>query len=167
MTKTAYPGVYKRGSRYVVKYLDHRGAQRKESFRTLADAREAKGRRQSGERRAYSRQPFTDYATEWLDTYQGRTARGLSDSTRRSYRRSIEQWAMPFFGRMKLGDIDPPDVRAFVAHMQKKGARAPTVRKTMAPVKALFATAAEDGPGCARSGGGSYPRPLGRPNPEM
>ena len=52
--KTRYPGIYKRGSRYVITW-EHRGKQHKESFRTLPEAREAKGKRDSGEKRPKSR----------------------------------------------------------------------------------------------------------------
>jgi integrase len=36
-------------------------------------------------------------------------------------------------------------MRAFVTYMEKKGVKPPSIRKNMAPLKALFATAAEDG----------------------
>jgi integrase len=145
MERTKYPGIYRRGSRYVIVWR-HRGKQHKESFRTLAEAREAQGkRRQAGERRAYSRQYFDEYAEYWLDSYSGRTSRGLSESTRRDYRRSIETWVIPFFRRYRLAEIEPPDVRRFVTHMQQEGAQPPSVRKNVAPLKALFATAYEDG----------------------
>lgn len=144
MERTRYPGIYKRGSRYVVVWR-HRGQQHKESFHTLSEAREAQGkRRQHGERRAYSRQRFDEYAAEWIDTYRGRTARGLSESARTDYRRSIERWAIPFFGRYKLAEIEPTDVRRFVQHMESEGVRPPSVRKNLTPLKALFATAYED-----------------------
>lgn len=144
MERTSTPGIFKRGSRYIVVWR-HRGKQHKDSFRTLAEAREAKGRAQAGERRAYSRLTFDEYATDWLGSYQGRTAYGIADSTRAGYKRSIEQWAIPHFRRMKMGDIGPRDVRDFVAWMQEKGVRPPSIRKNLVPLKALFATAFEDG----------------------
>lgn len=145
MERTRYPGIFKRGSRYVIVWR-HRGRQHKESFRTLADAREAQGkRRQAGERRAYSRETFDTYATAWLDSYRGRTARGLSESTQTAYRRSIERWAIPFFERYRIAEIEPPDVRRFVRHMEDEGVQPPSIRKNLAPLKALFATAYEDG----------------------
>jgi len=56
---------------------EHHGRQHKQSFRTLAEAREAQGkRRQHGEKRPQTRQKFEEYAREWLDTYTGRTKRG-------------------------------------------------------------------------------------------
>jgi len=146
MERTSTPGIFKRGSRYVVVWRDAYGKQRKDSFRTMAEAREYQGKRRQGdERHAYSHARFTDYSHDWLRTYTGRTAYGLSDSTRKDYKRSIERWAIPFFARKKIGTIGPRDVRAFVKHMEQEGARLPTIRKTLAPLKALFATAYEDG----------------------
>lgn len=143
--KTRYPGIYSRGSRYVVLWR-HRGIQQQETFRTLAEAREAQGRRrQAGEKRAYTRATFEDYALVWFDSYNGRTARGLAESTRGQYRRSIELYAMPFFARDRLADIEPPDVRRFVRSLEDRGQKAGSVRKNLAPLKALFATAVEDG----------------------
>lgn len=145
MQRTRYPGIFKRGGRFVVVWR-HRGTQHKESFRTLTEAREAHGkRRQAGERRAYTRARFDEYAEQWLDSYTGRTARGLSDSTRSDYRRSIEAYAIPFFDRYRLAEIEPPDVRRFVLSLERHGLKASSIRKNLAPVKALFATAYEDG----------------------
>jgi len=53
-----------------------------ETFTTLAEAREAKGKREAGDRRPASREPFEDYARQWIVTYRGRTSRGLSERTR-------------------------------------------------------------------------------------
>lgn len=145
MKKTRYPGIYTRGSRYVIVWR-YRGKQHKESFRTLADAREAQGkRRQAGERRAHSKASFDEYGATWLSGYSGRTSRGLSDSTRRDYRRSIETYAVPFFVGYRLAEIEPPDVRRFVQSLERRGIRASSIRKNVAPLKALFATAYEDG----------------------
>jgi integrase len=144
LVKTKTPGIYKRGSRYVVIWR-HRGKQYKSFHRTLAEAREAKGQRQSGSRRPSTKQPFAEYARSWLDGYQGRTARGFSDQTRSDYRRSIEHYAIPFFDGSRLCDIEQPDVRRLISSLQARGLAASSVRKNIAPVKALFATACEDG----------------------
>lgn len=144
LVKTKTPGIYKRGERYVVVWR-HRGKQHKSFHRTMAEAREAKGQRQSGNRRPSTKQPFAEYAAAWLDGYQGRTARGFSEQTRSDYRRSIEQYAVPFFDGSRLCDIEQPDVRRLVSSLQARGLAASSVRKNMAAVKALFATACEDG----------------------
>jgi integrase len=70
---------------------------------------------------------------------------GFSDQTRSDYRRSIEQYALPFFDGSRLCDVEQPDVRRFISSLQARGLAASSVRKNIAPVKALFATACEDG----------------------
>jgi integrase len=144
MARTRHPGIYRRGGRYVVVWR-HRGRQHKSFHATLAEAREAKGQREAGDRRPTVRQPFDEYARGWLDSYRGRTARGLSDRTRRSYRRDMEGWVLPFFARYRLADVEAPDVRAFVSHLEAAGLRPGSIRKVLAPVKAMYATAVEDG----------------------
>jgi hypothetical protein len=57
MERTRYPGIYKRGSRYVVTW-QHRGKQHKSFHPTLTEAKEAKGRRAWGDTRPVSREPF-------------------------------------------------------------------------------------------------------------
>ena len=73
-----HPGIFRRGSSYVVPYRD-RGKWRSRAFRTLTEAKRFKGRTDSGDTRPDSREPFNRYAKRWLDTYPGRTAKGLSD----------------------------------------------------------------------------------------
>src|SRR4051812_33532983 len=96
LVKTGTPGIYKRGSRYVVVFRDPAGQQRKHAARTLAEARELKATLATdihrGEYRAQNRVTFAEYATEWLATYGGRTARGsVRSTTAREYRRYTEQ----------------------------------------------------------------------------
>jgi integrase len=76
MEKTRTPGIYKRGSRYVVVWR-HPGKQHKSFHRTYEEAREAKGRRRSGDRRPASREPFEDHARAWLEGFGGRKLRSL------------------------------------------------------------------------------------------
>ncbi len=144
LEKTKTPGIYKRGNRYVVIWR-HRGKQHKSFHRTLAEAREAKGERQAGSRRPSTKQPFADYARAWLDGYQGRTARGLDEDTRESYRRAVELYAIPFFDGFRMCDVEQPDVRRYIAHLQARGLAASSIRKYAAPLKAMFSTAIEDG----------------------
>src|SRR5262245_52134545 len=102
----------------------HCGRQHKSFHRTYVDAREGKGDRRGPEgRRQATGQTFEDYASGWLDNYRGRTSRGLSERTRRAYRRDLERWAFPYFRRHRLADVEPPDVREFVAHLEREGLR--------------------------------------------
>jgi integrase len=143
LERTRHPGIYRKGSRYVVVWRD-RGRQHKRSCRTLADARAFQGERAAGDSRAPSRVRFDAYAKSWLDTYKGRTSRGFSETTRTEYRRDIERRAIPFFGNLRLDEITPQDLREFFTELERQGVSLAGVRKTRAPLHALFATAVED-----------------------
>jgi integrase len=147
--RTATPGIYRRGSRYVVMYRDPHGRQRKRAARTLAEARALKSALQAdvhrGEYRELSRIGFAEYVAEWGDAYQGRTGRGLRPATRADYRRILERYALPFFGRRRLVEIEPRDVKAFARHLAGQGLKPNSVRNIVNPLRALLATAVEDG----------------------
>jgi len=83
------PNTHKEG-RYVVVYRDRDGKQRKETARTLDDARALKRRRDGGETNAAGRLTFAEYAREWIERHPAR------DSTRADYRRQLERWIIPF-----------------------------------------------------------------------
>lgn len=154
LTKTTQPGIFRRHAKdctggrcdcaYVVVWR-HRGKQHKATFRTLTEAREAKGNKDAGDRRPVARCTFEDYFREWIETYAGRTARGFSETTRPEYRRPIEAHAMPRWGTWKLADIEPADVRDLFGAMRKKGATTSAIKKLRAALSAMFATAVEDG----------------------
>jgi integrase len=149
LVKTSTPGIYERGSRYVVVYRDPSGKQRKRAARTKAEARAIKSAMSTdvarGEWRAQSAVTFADHWQPWLDAYAGRTARGFRENTREDYCRDLEAFAVPFFGRMKLAAIEPSTVKCFVVELAEKGYAAGTIRNALAPVRALLADAAEDG----------------------
>jgi len=149
LERTKHPGIYKRGNRYVVIYRDPQGRQRKRAARTLAEARDLKATLRAdvtrGEYRSQSRTTFAEYAAEWLDSYAGRTRRGLGEGTRADYRLAIEREAMPFFARSRLTAIEPRDVKRFAASLSERGLAPSSVSKIVAPLRALLATAVEDG----------------------
>jgi integrase len=164
LVRTATPGIYKRGGRYVVTYRDPQGRQRKRYAATIGEARDLKAALRAdvarGEFRALSRVTFAEYAPQWIAGYQGRTARGLRDSTRADYRRALglgedgepltgkdgrPLGAVAFFGRMRLAEIEPRDVKRYAAQVAETGVSANTVRLAVAPVRALLATAVEEG----------------------
>jgi integrase len=161
LVKTRTPGIYQRGNRYVVRYRDPHGRQRKAFARTLAEARDLKATLTAdvkrGEFRQLSNITFGEYAPTWIATYAGRTSRGLRDQTKRDYARDLgldpdtfealdpARFAVKFFGRMKLSAIEPRDVKAYAAEVAKRGVKPNTVRLNLAPVKALLATAVEEG----------------------
>jgi integrase len=139
-----HPGIFRKGSRYIVVWK-HNGCQHKSSHRTLSEARRAKATRATGDTRPDPRERFDAYARAWLDSTQGRTRRGLSPSTRESYRDALERKAIPHFGSARVGDITAPHIRDYTRALAGQGLSAATVRRYIAPVRALFATAVEDG----------------------
>jgi len=72
MERTRHPGIYKRGTRYVVVYRAG-GKQRKESAATLKEALALKAARTTdrnrGEFHEASRETLHDYAREWVARY--------------------------------------------------------------------------------------------------
>jgi integrase len=144
LERTRYPGIYKRGSRYVITW-EHRGKQHKESFRTLPEAREAKGKRDAGEKRPKSRVRFGDYFAEWIENYAGRTSRGFSETTRPEYRRPIEAHAIARWKTWRMNEVEPADLRDLFGQMRRDGRTTSEIKKTRASLSVMFATALEDG----------------------
>ncbi len=149
LKKTKVPGVYARGNRYVVTYRDRQGRQHKKFARTLSEARDLKATLRAdvvrGEHRQLSSARFDEYAREWIHSYGGRTSRGLREETREDYRTRLEQDAIPFFGSTRLCDIEPQHIKALARKIGERGVRPNTVRLQLAPLKALMATAHEEG----------------------
>jgi integrase len=152
---TTTPGIFRRHKKgcprrsrcecaYVVVWR-HRGKQHTATFRTMAEAREAKGNRDAGDRRPVARIGLADYFTEWIESYAGRTARGFSETTRPEYRRPIEQHAIPQWGTWRLAEVEPADVRDLFGALHREGASTSAIRKLRAALSAMFATAVEDG----------------------
>ena len=81
-----HPGVYQRGHRYEVRYRDQRGVVRGRPFRTLSEAKRFKAGTDAGERQASSRERFDRYADRWVESYAGRTIKGVDPVTRDTYR---------------------------------------------------------------------------------
>jgi integrase len=151
-----HPGIYRRGSRYVVVYKVD-GRQRKESARTLDEARRLKSARTTdrdrGEFQEQSRVPLREYAEEWIERYQGNGRRGFTENTRDEYRRDLKRYAYPFLserlGRTVSG-ITPRDVANWIAWLcdEREQGRAladATVRRVVSPVRACLATARREG----------------------
>lgn len=149
LVKTGDPGIHKRGGGYVAVFRDASGKQRKRSARTLAEARALKASLTTdvrrGEYRIQSATTFAQHWRPWIDTYAGRTSRGFREGTRDDYRRDLEQHAAPYFGRMKLAEIEPAHVKAFLVKLAADGYAAGTIRNALAPMRAMLADASEDG----------------------
>ena len=145
MERSSTPGIYRRGSRYVVVW-EHRGKQHKcfpphyepRPGRRRGDATPAT----SAPRRA-SRSRTTPGAG-WTPTAGERPAacragRGRSTAAIWSGGRSR------YFHGCRLEEVEPPDVRAFIATWTTAELRPASIRAILAPVKAMYATAVEDG----------------------
>src|SRR5262245_16659230 len=143
LTKTKTPGIYKRGNRYVVVWR-YKGRQHKEYFESLEEAREAKGRRMGRERRKPTRVRVREYAPRWIESYRGRTARGFDESTRREYRREVEERILPYFGGYYLDQIDAGDVREWFTWLEERGCSAAGVRKAKGALSPMLADAKEE-----------------------
>jgi integrase len=154
LTKTSTPGIFRRhkkdcgGGRcdcaYVVMWR-HRGRQHKETFRMLAEAREAQGKRRAGDGTPSSKVTVDAYFAEWIETYSGRTAQGLSDRSRSLYRRAIEERVIPEWGTWRLGEVEPVDVRRLYGKLRSSELSTSVLRLVRAAMSAMFATAVEDG----------------------
>jgi len=57
----------------------------------------------------------------------------------------MNTYAIPFFRRYKLGEIEAPDIKRFAKSLSDGGLRASSVRKNLVPLKAMMASAVEDG----------------------
>jgi site-specific recombinase XerD len=101
-----------------------------------------------------------EYGRQWIETYQGRTRKAIGEHTRAEYRERLED-AYEYFGEMRLATCEPQDVKAFAGVWSEAAAargagsggkadlrplsESNTVRMALAPVKAMFATAFEEG----------------------
>ena len=153
MEKTRHPGIYKRGSRYVVVYKGD-GRTAKEVGTTIDAARRLKAARTAdrdrGEFAEQSRVSFRVYAEEWVDRYQGNGRRGFTETTRElDYRRELERYAYPFFDARLAARwpgsrrVTSPSGSAGYATANAGSASSAdrTVRRIVAPVRSCLSRA--------------------------
>src|SRR6266576_3161531 len=94
LEKTKHPGIYKRGSRYVVSFRDADEKQRWKSGATIAEVQAIRAdelrKKDRGDRDSSDpKRELTDYAREWIVTFTGRTRSGISRETRQDYARAL------------------------------------------------------------------------------
>lgn len=108
------PGVYRRGSKFVVVY-GAEGRKRKQTAGTLAEAKAIKLQR-AGEARAQRRGPtLHQFSLSWLDRYAGSGHDSVRANTRREYRRLLVNFALSYFDReVRVRDLDRAAVQHFV-----------------------------------------------------
>lgn len=156
LERTRHPGIYRAGSRYVIAYRVA-GVQKRERAATLKEALRIKRSREAdrdrGEYQEESRQPFADFARDWVRRYRGNGRRGFTEETRRDYARDLERHALPFFAdRMNrtVSQITPRDVDRWIAWLCDEKAQGrrladATVRRIVSPVRACLAAARREG----------------------
>ncbi|HET6449464.1 MAG TPA: site-specific integrase [Conexibacter sp.] len=123
LERTSTPGVYRRGSKYVVVYRVE-GRQRKQTADTLAEARAIK-RMRGAQARAQRRGPTLHaFSLEWLDAYAGTGHDALRENTRREYRRLLTAFALEYFDAgVRVRDLDRRRVQGFVDWLTSKPGR--------------------------------------------
>jgi len=101
-----------------------------------AEAEVGKGRDLNLKR---GRQTFRKYVEEtWLPNHE------VEPTTMQSYYYSIYKHIMPEFGTMRMMDILPEHVRAWLKRMKKNGVSAATIRYNKVVLSAIFTTALHD-----------------------
>jgi hypothetical protein len=95
LVKTEFPGVYRRGSRFVVVYRSV-GRQRKESCATLEEAVAVKLARDAEVRVEHRGPTLHGYALAWVDRYSGSGSDSVREHTRREHQRLLVTFALRY-----------------------------------------------------------------------
>lgn len=148
--RTAHPGVYSRGSRYVAVYRLG-GRQRKEFAATFAEARAIKLARDA-EAREERRGPILHaYALAWVARHAGSGRDTVCEQTREEYRRLLATYALCYFAQdIRLADIDRRALQGFIG----RSSRTWSVPPSHATVRAPYPSPTSSPESCAR-----YDRP--------
>src|SRR5262245_15905928 len=106
LVSTGTTGVYKRGNRYIVSFTRPDGRRGWRSAKTLREARALRAQLMAdvsrGEFQEASRLTLRAYANTWLETYSGRTGRGVRSATLDKYRSDLERHVLPVLGQRRL-----------------------------------------------------------------
>jgi integrase len=144
MERTSVPGIYLRGSKYIITYRDSEGIQRKESFPTLKEAKIQKGKRAAqiceGTYQPETHQTLHQWIDYWLENHDG-----IRDNTRNDYRDSLKLAKGFFSPRVKLTAVTPKAVADYVTWLKGKNYAASSIAKHVAPFRTMFSTAREQG----------------------
>lgn len=79
---------------------------------------------------------FSEFAEKALTDYLD--SKGRRRSTRSGYLSVLRDHLEPYFGTMRLDDIEVADVDAYVAHKRRKGLAAPTVNRHLNVLRRVF-----------------------------
>jgi len=101
-----------------------------------AEARMSEGRMGNPSR---GRQRFHTYVMEeWLPNHQ------MEARTRENYSYYLDRHILPWFGAMRMIEIMPADVRAWITHLQNENVSAHVIRYCKTILGAIFTTALND-----------------------
>ena len=130
--------------RWRARYRDPSGRERSKSFARKVDAERFLVSVEDAKLRgayvdpAAGRVPFSEWAERWYNT----TA-ALRHTTRRDYRKLLDQQVLPAFGAESLAGIDALAVREWVAELIAGGLSARRARKAHAVLRQVLASAVE------------------------
>lgn len=136
-----------RGTRYIAKYRDVRGAKRsagtyrteKDAIRGWHKAEESLSVGKVGDPKR-SRQTLTHYVEfEWFPNHL------IELTTRENYRYLLNKYVLPGLGHIRMVEILPHHVREWIADLPRNyGARPPTIREAKVVLDAILTTALND-----------------------
>ena len=85
------------------------------------------------------RQRFRRYALEeWLPNHE------MEARTRENYTYYLDRHVVPWFGSMRMIEVMPADVRAWITHLKKENVSPHVIRYCMTILSAIFTTALND-----------------------
>jgi integrase len=150
LERTAFPGVYRRGSRFVAVYRNG-GRQRKQSAATFDEAVAMKLAREAQVRAERLGPTLHEYAMAWVERYAGSGRDTVRENTRREYRRLLATFALRYFNReLRLRDVDRPVVQHFVDWLTARPGRTGrlcdrSVANALTPLRAVLDAAVAEG----------------------
>lgn len=137
---------YGKGARWLVRWRDPAGAQRKKSFVRKSDAEDYASEIRQGMRTGSyvapdaGRMVIDDWARRWLDA-QGHLRESTFDRTRGV----VENYVVPRWGGTPLSSVTHADVHTWIAELGRSGASARSVVKVHGIFRLIMAWAVKDG----------------------
>ena len=135
-----------RDGRWLARWRDPGGRQRKKSFTRKVDAQRWLDQLRADQHRGQYIDPIAgkvrvrDFASTWLEGLSH-----LKPSTRERYRIAVDRHVLPEWGGWALGDLRHTDVSAWVARLVAAGLKPGTVRQTHRVLSMMLDSAIKDG----------------------
>src|SRR5437016_1724548 len=127
-----------------VRYWDPSGRQRARNFRRKTDASRFARAVETDKARGDGMDPrlasvtFAEWAEDWLTH-----ATQLKPKTRDDYARTLEVHVLPALAAARVGDLDRPAMRQFVAELAARGAGPSTIAAALKIARLVLGTALE------------------------